>query len=462
MFDLLIFTLCLVGIGLLGLVIAGKFPLNGYPVIMMGPLFLIFVVNALQLHANAIAYNYIEEWMFTFTTFVCLVSFLSVIMGWCYVDVRPKHLVSRKKPSVTYYPYERLFTIGTVCHTLSFIAELMIASKRGGLLGLYSQGHAFYQGNENPLVFYFFFLTFVGAIPYLQCFFSNKTLPSWQRITIIVVCALQILRAVLVGQRGWVLHLVFIYITVPFFCMGRWPKVREVASFLLPAIIFVMILPAIRGSIHLGSSNLGQVPELAIEGLRGATHGSTGSGIADVDDPTRVASEFILGAATISTAWEKNAYTYGTSFYDFLINPIPRALWPEKPLNIGLQSQQDIINNNLPWSFNTGSAPTGFADVFLNFGFFCIPFWFLFGLIHRWIYDLASKPGNFYAQAVYVCLLFGSTFLLNQGVLFWGTTLINSLFFTTLFYSYARMVKHRKLAHRLHPKYESSTDQLKF
>ena len=446
MFYLVIFTICLVGIGLLGLVIAGKFPLNGYPVIMLGPVFLFFVVNALQLHANKVAYNYIDEWMFTFACFVCLVSFLSVLMGWCYVDVKPKDLVLSKKSSVTYYPYDRLFTIGTVCHILSFIAEFMIASKQGGLIKLYSQGHAFYSGgNENPLLFYLFFLNFCGTVPYLQCFFCNKTLPMWQRIIIMVVCALQLFRTLIAGQRGWVFNLVFIYLTVPFFCIGRWPKVRQVAYFLLPALMFVIILPAIRGSVYLGSSDLGRLPELAVEALSEASQGDTGSGIADNYDTTRVSSEFILGAATISKAWEKNAYTYGLSFYDFLINPIPRALWPGKPLNIGLQTQKDIINNNFPWSFNAGSAPTGFADVFLNFGFFCIPFWFFFGLIHRWVYDVASKPGNFYAQEVYVCLLCGSTYLLNQNVLFWGTNIMASLVFVTLFYSYARVIKRPKI-----------------
>jgi hypothetical protein len=90
MFFIVMFTLCAVGISLIGLVILGKFPMNAYPVLMMPTLFLVFVINALQLHSNAIAYQYITESIFTFTTFVCLVSFLSVLAGWCYPNIRPK------------------------------------------------------------------------------------------------------------------------------------------------------------------------------------------------------------------------------------------------------------------------------------------------------------------------------------------------------------------------------------
>jgi len=446
MFYLVMFTLCLVGISLAGLVIADKFPLNGYPVIMMIPLFSIFVVSSLKLHANKIAYNYLEEWMFTFATFICLVSFLSIILGWSYTDIRPKRKESRKTTSLFYYSYNRLFTIGTVCHIISFISELLIASRRGGILALYSRSHSFYLGDDNPLFFYLFFLTFVGMIPYLQCFFCDRNLTTKRRIIIVTIGLLQILRAIVVGQRGWIFNIVFIYITIPFFCLNQKPKLRQVIYFVLPAAFFVIVLPVIRGSIYLGSSDLGRLPELVAQGLSEFSQGSTGSGITDSVDPTRVASEYILGAGTISKAWEQNSYTYGLSFYDCLINPIPRALWPDKPLNISLQSQIDIINNNFPWSFNPGSAPTGLADIFLNFGFFCIPFWFFFGLIHRRIYDSASKPDRFYTQGVYVSLLWGSTYLLNQGVLFWGVNLMNVLFFMTIFYMYARIVKPYKIS----------------
>jgi hypothetical protein len=446
MFFLVIFTLCAVGIGLLGLVILGRFPLNAYPILMMPTLFLVFVINALQLHSNAIAHRYLTESIFTFATFVCLVSFLSVIAGWCYPNIRPPRrpslsLVDSQNHPRFYFPYDRLFIIGTVCHLISFFAELLIASGRGGLIALYSRPHNFYTGDDNPLLFYLFFLTFVGTVPYLQCLFSHKNLPPDQRIIIIIVCALQVLRTIIVGQRGWVFNLVFIYLTVPFFCLGTLPKLRQVASFLIPAALFVIIIPAVRGNIYLGSNNLDRLPAQVMQALSDAQEGNAGSGIADAVDPSRVSSEFIIGAATISAAWETNSYTYGLSFYDSLINPIPRAIWKEKPKNIGLQSQVAIINSNYPWKFNEGSAPTGIADVFLNFGFFCVPFWFFFGLIHRWIYDVASIPGNFYAQGIYAVLLWGSTFLLNQGVLLWGTTIMSSTFFMTLFYSYARIIK---------------------
>ena len=446
MYFFIIFTLCILGLGLLVLVAIGKFPLNGYPVLMMPSLYLIFVINSLQLHSNLIGFKYIDESIFTFSSFVCLITFLAVIIGWCYIDILPNRKLYREEKINIYYPYNRLFLIGTICHLLSFIAELLIAHGRGGgLLDLYSNPHSFYSGSDNPFLFYLFFLTFVGTVPYLQCFFSNQKLPPNQKFIIIFVCLVQIIRALIVGQRSWIFNLIFIYVTIPFFCVNRLPKIRQVAYFLLPAAVLVIILPTIRGSIYLGSTDLHNLPELVYKGLSSATEGDTGSSITDAaGDTSRVSSEFILGAATMTAAWRKNSYTYGLSFYDFLINPIPREIWDEKPKDLGLQSQVNIINNNYPWKFNSGSASTGIAEMFLNFGFFSIPFWFIFGLIHRLVYNLALKPKNFYAQGMYVTLLWGSTFLLNQSIFQWGTSIINSMFFMTIFYAYARILKVKK------------------
>lgn len=446
MFYLVIGMLCVVGAGLLGLVIAGRFPLNSYPVVMMGPLYLIFVVNAVQLHANRIAFNYIEEWMFTFTSFVCLVSFLSVIAGWCYVDIKPKVLTSKKKePILSNFSYGRLFAVGTVCHIISFIGELLIASKQGGLVAMYSQPHSFYSGNaDSDYVYLLFYLTFIGVIPYLQCLVGYKKLSVFHKIIILAVCALQIIRTLVSGQRAWVFNLAYIYITVPFFCRGKWPRFRQVTYFLLPALVLVIILPAIRGNVYLGSSNLEQVPEQVVEALQDTQKGNIGSGIYDVDDPSRVANEFILGAGVMSAAWETNSYTYGASFYEILVSPIPRAWWPDKPKDLAHKNQISTIDNHFYWHQIFGSFPTGIADVFLNLGFGCTFFWFFLGRFYRWVYDLASMPGNFYAQAVYVCFLLASVFLLTQSLYMWGTNTIGTLVETTLIYSYARIVKIQK------------------
>lgn len=439
MFYLTLVVLCLLGLGLMILVLQGKFPLNGYPVFMIIPVFIVFVINALQLHANHIAFNYLDEWMFTFATLVVLVSFGAVLAGWMYVDILPS---SRKitPPFNICYPIDRLFTIGTVCHVLSFIAELIIAKKAGGLIGLYSVSHSFYGAADSDYIYLVFYLTFIGAVPYLQCLICGKDLPYWQRSVILIVLALQIVRALLVGQRGWMLNLLFIYTSVPFFCKQQRPSLRQVIPFALPALLIVLILPAIRGNIYIGSKNLDQLPQQLVKGLQDVGQGGAGSGITDEVDSSRVASEYILGAALISTAWSRDTYTYGTSFYEVLVNPIPRQLWPEKPKNIGLKSWVEVIDNNFSWSFNPGSAPTGIADVFLNLGFGCILFWFGFGWIHRWVYDQASIPGNFYGQSLYVTLLLASVFLLTQGIFLWGTNLIASLIFMTFFYTYARVI----------------------
>jgi hypothetical protein len=442
MFYLTVAILCLLGLGLFALILQDKFPLNGYPVLMMIPIFTIFVVNNIQLHSNRIAFNYLDEWMFTFTTLVVLVSFGAVLAGWMYINILPGS--RRLAPVEENYPLDRLFTIGTACHVLSFIGELLIAKNAGGFFALYSKGHSFYGGADSDYLYLLFHLTFIGSVPYLQCLICNQKLPQWQKLGIVAVLGLQVFRALIVGQRGWLLNLVFIYLTVPFFCLGRWPRIRQVVPFLVPALALVIIFPAIRGSVYLGSQDWNHLPEKALIALQGASKGDTGSGITDEGDQSRVSSEFMLGAAIISAAWEKNSYTAGLSFYEMLTAPIPRQIWTEKPKNIALKSWIEVVNTHFPWSFNPGSAPTGIADVFLNLGFGCVVFWFGLGRLHRWVYDYASRPGSFYGQGLYVSLLLGSVFLFTQGLYFWWQWILSSSVFTTLFYAYARLNKMPK------------------
>jgi hypothetical protein len=422
-------------------ILIGKFPLNGYPVCMLVLVFLVFFVNASQLYIKGEVQNYLDEWMSALGVLVATLSFLSVLFGWLYPDIKPKKKSSEASNTRSIYAFDRVFIAGSVCHILSLFAELVIASQVGGLLNLYSTPHNFYGAGSsvgNDYIFLLFSLTFIGLVPYLQCLICNKEMPKWQRYIVISVCIIQILRTLIVGQRGWVLNLVFIYLTVPFFCLGKLPKIRTVSLFVVPALLLVILLPAIRPFLYIGG-DISRLPEQVSQGLAAALEGDAGSGVVDADDPSRVISEFILGSGIVAKAYEKNEYTWGLSFYEVLINPIPRAIWPEKPRVLGLQSWVNEINDNFNWKFNTGSAPTGIADVFLNFGFWSLPYWFVFGRIHRWAYDQAATPGNFYGQGLYASMLLASVLLLTQGVFLWGTNLIAATIFTTVIYTYAKV-----------------------
>jgi len=69
-------------------------------------------------------------------------------------------------------------------------------------------------------------------------------------------------------------------------------------------------------------------------------------------------------SAIISHVSERNSYLLGSSFFNFLLTPIPRVLWPEKPnIRLGPYVGQEILlfNNE------SGAPPGGIGELYMNF-----------------------------------------------------------------------------------------------
>jgi hypothetical protein len=62
---------------------------------------------------------------------------------------------------------------------------------------------------------------------------------------------------------------------------------------------------------------------------------------------------------------EKHGYLYGESFYALLVNPIPRRLWPDKPVGYGYTLGQAVFHRNIPVSTFGASLV---AELFANGG----------------------------------------------------------------------------------------------
>jgi len=70
-------------------------------------------------------------------------------------------------------------------------------------------------------------------------------------------------------------------------------------------------------------------------------------------------------AAIVSHVNENNSYFLGSSFFNFILTPIPRILWPEKPnIRLGPYVGQEILlfNNQ------SGAPPGGIGELYINFG----------------------------------------------------------------------------------------------
>lgn len=83
------------------------------------------------------------------------------------------------------------------------------------------------------------------------------------------------------------------------------------------------------------------------------------------------------------------AHSYGSTYFLWLVAPIPRSIWPEKPIvRIG-----GVLGAKVYGTRDTNGIPPGFVgEAYYNFGWLGIPFVaFLFGAGIRWFYEAFGK-----------------------------------------------------------------------
>lgn len=99
---------------------------------------------------------------------------------------------------------------------------------------------------------------------------------------------------------------------------------------------------------------------------------------------------------------------YGSTFFALLVNPIPRELWPNKPVGIGaIMGNIDILSRQ-----GVSVSITIFGESFANFGPFGVFFVpFIFGLILRKLYIYYRTNENMYRSVIYLYVL---SFLPNE------------------------------------------------
>jgi oligosaccharide repeat unit polymerase len=106
-------------------------------------------------------------------------------------------------------------------------------------------------------------------------------------------------------------------------------------------------------------------------------------------------------------------FKFGETFLELFIQPIPRFLWPDKPLSIGLQFTQ--IFTRTQYSSYTSSALSLPGEFYMNFGLPGILLGFVvLGIIARFIYEyLGVRRGASYA-IIYALTLY-AIIMLNEG-----------------------------------------------
>ena len=109
---------------------------------------------------------------------------------------------------------------------------------------------------------------------------------------------------------------------------------------------------------------------------RGLTYQNyrSSASVASVLAPVMASSNFLAvgkTAALIDYVPQNYAHTYGATYGLWLIAPIPRAIWPDKPIvRIGGVLGAAVFGTNQ----RSGIPPGAVGEAYLNFGWLGIPF----------------------------------------------------------------------------------------
>jgi oligosaccharide repeat unit polymerase len=125
-----------------------------------------------------------------------------------------------------------------------------------------------------------------------------------------------------------------------------------------------------------------------------------------------------------------------TMFLPFILKPLPRSLFQDKPFN----SSAYYTFNYYPDQAKNGFffAPTLYGDIFLNFGYFgCATFSLIFGFIATHIEKLINK-GRFEFLPYYLIFYYGIYFFMRNNL---SDTIFNFTVSCVIFIGLARFIK---------------------
>lgn len=201
-------------------------------------------------------------------------------------------------------------------------------------------------------------------------------------------------------------RLSFVIILVAIFMMYhirqglRYPRLLPIALIMLGAFVFDILgndRYAMRRIIAADQS-ISQIIDSYIENRAGAALTS------DI-------VEFDVATASISYIHENSDYSLGTQYLRLIIWPIPRQIWPDKPVYTSIVDLNDHGN----FRFLTTSL---YADTFMSFGFAGLPLaMFMLGFFFQKIYSYAiNRPGVVMVMFYWVIFLYMKTILRDGGV----------------------------------------------
>ncbi|NYG48043.1 hypothetical protein GGD67_005526 [Bradyrhizobium sp. IAR9] len=234
---------------------------------------------------------------------------------------------------------------------------------------------------------------------------------SIRTLSIFFIAAFVALRAYIGAQRlSFVVVLVSVFFVSLIEARRRYPGALIIIGVLLGALLFDIVghdRYVVR-RVVLGDADISSIWTSYV-----ADRGSKSS--MDV-------VEFDSATVAAMVVDERAGYSYGTQYLRLLYWPIPRQLWPDKPVFTS------IVNLNEYGNFSSMTT-TLYVDVYMVYGFVSlIPMMFLLGVVQSRLYDAAVRTTSpLLFTFFWIFLIYFKTILRDGGVTvvyFWAFSMI--------------------------------------
>lgn len=131
-------------------------------------------------------------------------------------------------------------------------------------------------------------------------------------------------------------------------------------------------------------------------------------------------NEFVNSGYLIETVMDTQAYQFGTGHLGLFLHWIPKQFWSDKPtLGAGWFPTSDLMEELDRVSGlsikGSGAAAGGFADSFVQYGFFAPVFWFFLTIFFAKHFGTYRSTGSVPSLLSYMVLPCCSLWLLSQG-----------------------------------------------
>ncbi|MEJ2801436.1 O-antigen polymerase [Comamonadaceae bacterium PP-2] len=310
----------------------------------MRALFLMNFPDASEYLLNPILFYYNFDLVVILLSGSCLLFvFLS-----CFFNKRPS--LSRELTLAREFNVRHLFLFAVIVFLIYlYLAASIFGGISNAILGFLSRTVDALEGFS-----YVTILSDVFVVASLSIFYSasvNRKRVHYFLALLLVILALMLLMAS--GGRGNLIQYILSLCILYFGIRGKLSKkavfVLSLSALVVVSAIFAGL--AARKSVQNKTDFTVELADAAQSAL-----------------PTLSAPFALLDHYNLSTIYvERNGFDYGTQFANFILKPIPRLLWPEKPNPIAIEMRITFFGDSL------GGIPPGlFGEMYIAFGWFAL------------------------------------------------------------------------------------------